>query len=439
MRTTAQDRIIAPTRAVFAELSRHLDADLCLELWNGERIRFSSTARDDIRVIIASPSALQRLLRKPDMNTFAELYALGDLDVAGGTVIDLMRRFDHVQFRHLPAKVNKARLLKAALPILFARAPARQSGMDFAGDVAARPDQGRDDKALIHFHYDLSNAFYELFLDPEMVYSCAYFASPDDDLETAQRQKLDLICRKLRLQPGDRLFDPGCGWGGLICHAAQHYGAIAYGTTLASEQLAWCEAKIERLGLGDRVKVELRDCRTVTPEVPFDKIAQIEMIEHVGVDNHDAFYRNLGRILRPRGIYVGQASARRAAGADDRAFRKRSPYMAFIDRYIFPGGELDHIGMTCAALERAGFEVHDVEGMREHFQRTCEHWARQLDVRKDEGAALVGMPRTRIWLLYLSLCALSFERTTLNLFQIVATNRRPGASGIALDRSLIFR
>ena len=425
-------RELAATKAVIGELARHLDVDISLELWDGTIIPLGPTAQSDIRIRFGSAAVLQRLILNPSLVTIAELYAAGDLDLVGADPIDAMRHVDHLQFRYLPGKVNKLKLLRLALPLLLRAHPFASMVERFTKKLGLSPE-ARNDSELISFHYDISNAFYALFLDENMVYSSAYFATPDDSLDQAQRDKLDLICRKLRLQPGDRFFDPGCGWGGLLCHAAQHYGAQAYGTTLSQQQFDYVTAKIAHLGLTDRVTVELRDCRSLPEDRIFDKIAQVEMVEHIGIGNHHDFYQYLGRHLRPRGLYFGQASARRNT-ANPADFPVLTPYMKFIVEYIFPGGELDHIGMTCAALERAGFEVHEVEALREHFGLTCEHWARRIHARRAEGAALIGMPRTRLWLLYLSLCALSFQRGALNVFQVVASHRRVGASGVAFDR-----
>lgn len=425
---------LAATKAVIAELARHLDVDIALELWDGTIIPLGQGAQEEVRIRFASPVVLRRLLLNPSLVTIAELYAAGDLDLVGADPIDAMRHVDHLQFRYLPGKVNKARLLRLALPILARSRPFSSMVDRFTRKLGLSPE-ARNDSELIQFHYDISNGFYELFLDRNMVYSSAYFTSPDESLDQAQLNKLDLICRKLRLRPGDRLFDPGCGWGGLLCHAAQHYGAQAYGTTLSQEQHDYVTAKVARLGLQDRVTVELRDCRSLPQDLIFDKVAQVEMVEHIGIANHHDFYLHLGRHLRPRGLYFGQASARRNIQNPDPAeFAKLTPYMRFIVDYIFPGGELDHIGMTCAALERAGFEVHEVEALREHFGLTCQHWAKRIYAQREAGAALIGMPKTRLWLLYLSLCALSFQRGALNVFQVVASHRRVGASGVAFDR-----
>ena len=430
-------RELEATKAVIGELAKHLDVDICLELWDGTIIPLRRGAQEEIRFVLASANVLRRLLREPSLISVAELYATGDLDIIGANPIDAMRHVDHLQFLRLPKKANKARLLKLALPILLKSYSASSFVKRFTKKAGLTPSAGRDDKEMIGFHYDLSNEFYSLFLDKEMVYSSAYFPTPDSSLDEAQLNKLDLICRKLRLAPGDRLFDPGCGWGGLLCYAAQHYGVEAYGTTLSQEQFDHVKAKVETMGLGDRVKVELRDCRSLSDDQIFDKIAQVEMIEHVGIANHHDFYRYLRKHMRPRGVYFGQASFRRNTERPE-DFPRLTPYMQFIIKYIFPGGELDHVGMTSGALERAGFEVHEVEAVREHFGLTTEHWVRRLYERREEGAALVGMPQTRIWLLYLSLCALSFHRGALNAFQVVATSRHSGASGVAFDRTAIY-
>lgn len=417
---------------VIGELAQYLDQDISVELWDGTIIPLGPNAQQDIRLIFASPAALRRLITRPSLVSVAELYAAGDLDISKGDPIKAMRHVDHVQFRQLPGKVNKARLLRKALPLLLKSYQFKSLATKFTDKIGLTRASGRDDKELISFHYDISNDFYELFLDENMVYSAAYFDKPTDTIDAAQQNKLDLICRKLRLQPGDRLFDTGCGWGSLSCHAARYYGAQVYGTTLSREQFDYTNAKIVRWGLQDRVKIELKDCRDVEG-MEFDKVAQIEMIEHLGLNNHHDFYMHLGRRLRGRGLYLGQASARRMTLKPE-DFPILTPYMQFIGDYIFPGGELDHIGMTVTALERALFEVHEVEALREHFALTCEHWTKRLYARRQEAAALVGMPKTRLWILYLSLCALSFQRGALNVFQVVASSRRSGASGYAFDR-----
>jgi cyclopropane-fatty-acyl-phospholipid synthase len=292
----------------------------------------------------------------------------------------------------------------------------------------------------VRFHYDLSNAFYGLFLDPRMQYSCGYFPTWDASLEAAQEAKLEMICRKLRLAPGERLLDIGCGWGGLVCHAAAHHGVRAHGVTLSEKQFEGAQARIAAMGLAGRVTVELKDWRALSPEHEggFDKISSIGMFEHVGLANAPAYFAGVRALLRPRGIYLHHAITR-PAKKDDRSFRRKNPeYQAIVD-YVFPGGELDHIGNTVASLERSGFEVHDVEAWREHYARTTRLWTERLAARREEAAAEVGEARVRLWLLYLAGVSLAFSRGTALIFQTVATKRARGPSGLPPTRGDLYR
>lgn len=413
-----------------------------IRLWNGEQVSFAPAGEKVFELEIASPQALRRILLRPNLATFAELYASGELNTGNTPPLELVQNIDHVALRASLKKISKWRVLKNAMPILLARsAPGRvQSpgkGLAFEGSQAGSASAGRNDQSLIHFHYDLSNNFYAQFLDPHMVYSCAYFDGPQTGLEEAQANKLDMICRKLHLQKDDRLFDPGCGWGALICYAAEKYGVKSHGVTLAQEQFDYCKQLIASKGLQDRVTVEFRDYRSVDTPESFDKVAQIEMFEHVGLENQEAHFLHMYKLLRPRGIYLHQASTRRATPnlAD---FAKPTAYQKFATRYIFPGGALDHIGMTVTNLERLGFEVHDVEAMREHFQRTLELWAGRLWTNRAAAVAEVGEARTRMWLFYLAASSIAFKRSTLNVFQTVASKRRVGPSGLPFSRRGLY-
>jgi cyclopropane-fatty-acyl-phospholipid synthase len=428
---------LAAIRSLVAEAAKTLEADLSLELWNGEVLPLGPKARDDIRFIVRSPDAVRRLLRKPKLMTIFELYAEQELDISGGSPLEAAGRWDHNKGLKTGRSLSKARLARAIAPFLVGKAKKAPPLPDHDKDVASRYAAGRDDQELIAFHYDVSNDFYALFLDPEMVYSSAYFPRAEATLEEAQQVKLDRICRKLQLKPGDRLLDIGCGWGGLICHAARHFGVAAHGVTLSERQLEWCRAKIAREGLGDRVTVELRDYRTIDDKEAWDAIAQIEMFEHVGIDNHDRHFIHMRQLLKSGGRYLHQASVRRAS-PDMKDFRKETPYIQIIRRFIFPGGEMDCIGMTTTNLERHAFEVHDVEMMRMHFYLTLKTWVERLWARREEASALVGWPRTRLWLLYMSMCCKSFERGVIYVFQTVATKRFAGRSPMPLTRAEWF-
>ncbi len=425
------------TRSLIAHAAKTLQGDLAIEMWNGEVVPLGPDARQDIRIVVRSPQAVRRLLRKPRLMTIFELYAEQEIDIVGASPLAAADRWDHTKGLRTGRSFTKMQLARAAAPFLVGGEGKPADLPAHAREVAAHYASGRDDKELIAFHYDVSNEFYALFLDPEMVYSSAYFPSEDAALAKAQQVKLDRICQKLQIKPGDRLLDIGSGWGGLICHAARHYGATCHGVTLSERQLEWCEAKIAREGLQDKVRVELRDYRTLEGKGDYDAVAQIEMFEHVGLDNHDRHFLHMRALMAPGGRYLHQASVRRATpNLDD--FRKETPYMSIIRRFIFPGGDMDHIGMTATNLERHQFEIHDIEPMRMHFHLTLRHWVENLWARREEASALVGWERTRLWLLYMSMCAKSFERGVINVFQTVATKRVNGPSLLPLRRAEWF-
>jgi cyclopropane-fatty-acyl-phospholipid synthase len=431
-----ENRRLDAARRMIRHVADHLQADLSVELWNGEVIPLGATASGDIRLVLRSSRTIRRLLLSPKLMTLFELYATGDLDVAGGSPLEATDRWDHIKALKLSKTLDRRLMLSLAWPFLAGRGGGSQTDAGYDAAVTAKLDAGRNDKDLIQFHYDVSNEFYELFLDPEMVYSCGYFETPETSLEHAQLTKLDRICRKLRLAPGERLLDIGCGWGGLVCHAAEKYGVYAHGVTLSQAQHDFASAKIARLGLSDRVTVELSDYRALKPpKGGYDKIAQIEMFEHVGIDNHDAHFDSMRRLLRPRGLYLHQATTRMATKELAR-FRKPTPYSSVITRFIFPGGELDYIGLTATNLERHGFEVHDVEAMREHFALTLRHWAQRLEAHKATADALIGPQRTRVWRLYFALFARGFERNSVSVFQTLASRRQTGASGLGFTRTV---
>jgi cyclopropane-fatty-acyl-phospholipid synthase len=428
------DRKLAAARRLAALLAPALQAGFSLRLWNGETVPLGANARPDLAIAVRAPAAITRLLRRPSLTTVIALFTAGTLAIEGGTLLDLSAHRGTAA-RGALRGVSKWRLATGLLPFLFARTTGSGADLTFTGGQAGHAGTGRNDQALVQFHYDLSNDFYALFLDPEMQYSCAYFPDWDADLAAAQQAKLDMICRKLRLAPGERFLDIGCGWGGLICHAARHYGARAHGVTLSQAQYDYARDKIDRLGLRERVTVELKDWRALSGE--YDKIASIGMFEHVGVDDRAAYFTGMRALLRPRGIMLHHAITR-PAKRTARAFRRKRPEYAAIVNYIFPGSDLDHIGNTVATLERHGFEVHDVEAWREHYARTTRLWCERLYARRTEAEAAVGAPRTALWLLYLAGVSLGFARGGIGICQTVATRRARGPSRLPPTRADLY-
>jgi cyclopropane-fatty-acyl-phospholipid synthase len=322
-------------------------------------------------------------------------------------------------------------LLREVWPLLLARGGRAGEAAGLAAGGGARPAED-----LIRFHYDVGNDFYALFLDPQMQYSCAYFTDWGNSLAQAQHDKLEMICRKLRLRAGERLLDVGCGWGGLVCHAARHHGVIAHGITLSEAQHAFAREQIARQGLQERVTVELRDYREL--EGSYDKIASIGMYEHVGIANYPTYFAKLHGLLGRRGLLLNHGITRRAK-ASRRAFRRLRPEKRLILKYIFPGSELDHIGDTVEVMEAAGFEVHDVEGWREHYALTTRLWAQRLAARRAEAEALVGAPRYRLWQAYLAGVSVNFTSGSLQIYQTLASRRARGAAGLPPTRADLYQ
>ncbi|TWI52775.1 cyclopropane-fatty-acyl-phospholipid synthase [Pseudomonas duriflava] len=272
------------------------------------------------------------------------------------------------------------------------------------------------DAAAISYHYDLSNEFYQLWLDPEMVYSCAYFETGQEDLATAQLAKLRHLCRKLRLQPGDKLLDVGCGWGGLARVAAREFGADVFGITLSRAQLEWAQARNAAEGLTDKIHMELMDYRDLPRDGRFDKVVSVGMFEHVGYANLPLYFQTLFAAVRPGGVVLNHGIT--ARHVDGRAVGHGGG--EFIERYVFPHGELPHVSLAIAEMSEAGLEIVDVESLRMHYARTLDLWSERLEGNLDKAAGLVSEQALRIWRLYLPGCAYAFRQNWVNLHQILS-------------------
>jgi cyclopropane-fatty-acyl-phospholipid synthase len=280
------------------------------------------------------------------------------------------------------------------------------------------------DSQAIRGHYDVSDDFFGCWLDPRRVYSCAYFRQADDTLEIAQEQKLDHICRKLRLTAGERFLDIGCGWGALVMWAAERYGAQALGVTLSRNQHDYAQARIRELGLEGRCEVRLLDYRDVPETRPFDKVASIGMFEHVGRENLAAYFGKIARLLRPGGLLLNHGITHNTPGQRDVG----SDIGEFIGNYVFPGGELTHISVVMEALSTQGLECWDVESLRPHYAKTLWHWVERLEANRDAALAAVGEKLYRIWRIYMAGSALGFERGWMSVYQVLAGKPLPGGA-----------
>jgi len=283
--------------------------------------------------------------------------------------------------------------------------------------------KAEDARAIAH-HYDVSNEFYALFLDPLMVYTCAYYRDPDGKLEQAQQDKLDHVCRKLELRAGETLLDIGCGWGSLAMWAARHYGVRAHGVTLSRAQADWATECIRRDRLGDRCRVEYLDYRDLPADVVYDKIAAVGVIEHVGIANYPAFFAGVRARLKDGGLYLNHGIVH------DFHWRPTSQ-TEFLYRHVFPNGDLAGLSETLTEMERAGWEIMDVEGLRLHYARTCRQWVERLCARADEARALAGERTYRTWRLYMTCSAVAFEGGSLGLYQVLMRKHRDPRAGHA--------
>jgi cyclopropane-fatty-acyl-phospholipid synthase len=402
-----------------------------VQYWDGS-IEHGRLPTPAYRLCVNRRGALRRMLLPPNELSIVEAYISGDVDIDGSLEAAMGLPDElNARLRSPRALATLARHLMA-LPAHDALAPAVHDARSArVVQPVGRQHEPERDRAAIHYHYDVGNDFYSLWLDERMVYSCAYFRTPTDTLDDAQRAKLDLVCRKLRLKPGDRLLDVGCGWGALILHAAQHYGVIALGITLSENQAELARERINAAGLRDRCRVDLRDYRSLPPDAQFDKIASVGMVEHVGVDHLPEYFSALYRALAPAGLLLNHGivsvNAARPTSRFDWIERRLWKRDAFIDQYVFPDGRLGPIAAVIAAAERSGFETRDMESLREHYALTLRAWVSRLLQHRDRAIELVGERVFRIWRLYMTASAHAFTTGSINVVQTLLA--KPDASG----------
>ena len=422
----AKEKTLAILERVFAGYPVR---DFAVRLWDGTTWPAGGGSSPAFTLVLNHPGALRKMFLPPSELNLAEAHIYGDFDVEG----DLIAAFpmaEHLQSLDLGVgdKLGLARQL-LALPDTAALREGRQ-----AAQVSGARHSRERDRQAISYHYDVSNDFYALWLDKHMVYSCAYFTDPDEDINAAQERKLDYICRKLQLQPGERLLDVGCGWGGLAIHAAKHYDVEALGITLSQPQVDLARERIEEAGLEDRCRVELMDYREMSLEQPFDKLVSVGMFEHVGEAKMRVYFEQARDLLRPQGLFLNHAIAQPGWQLSS---KNRD---TFSNHYVFPDGELVPVSLSSRVAEESGFEVRDVESLREHYALTLRRWVRRLESRHDEALSHVDEVTYRVWRLFMSGSAYGFESGRLNVYQTLLVKPGPGGeSGLPLTREDLYR
>lgn len=390
---------------------------VAIRLWNGELAVGSDGA--PCTVIFKDPSVLRELVLHRNVVNLAEDYLADAADIEG----DAEQLFDLLSYmRDLELSWPlKLRAMRKALKL------PRHHHEKGVREIRAGHSKRRNTKESISHHYDVGNDFYRLWLDKEMVYSCAYFSHEGQSLDDAQRDKLDYICRKLRLTPGQTLLDIGCGWGALVCWAARQFGVKAHGITLSEQQAAHARERIRKEGLEGQVTVELLDYRDLPLDACYDRVVSVGMFEHIGVDNFPLYFGAIKRVLTPGGLFLNHGITNDTGWED-------TPITRFINSYVFPDGELARISKVCEAMEDAGFEIIDVEGLRRHYAMTLRHWVGALERHKDQAVEIVGEPTFRVWRLYMAGSAYYFDEGSINVYQVLAGHdREPLAVGLRRD------
>jgi cyclopropane-fatty-acyl-phospholipid synthase len=421
-----EDTTVPGAEALAPLIHAVLGDDLPVEvkLWDGSRL---GPPDGPASIVIRSPEAVRRILYSPNEVGFGRAYILGDIEIEGDALaaVRLVARAAPDELRIGTRTLARTLLASVRLGVLGRPLPRPAEEARLGG---SRHSKARDSAAIAH-HYDVGNDFYRLILGESMTYSCARFADPSDSLQTAQATKYDLICRKLGLRPGMRLLDVGCGWGGMVMHAATQYEVTGVGITLSHQQHELACKRVAEAGLSDRVEIRLLDYRDVGSDGQrWDAISSIGMFEHVGQAQMTSYFRTLAGVLTPGGRFLNHAISTPNGAQFDRH--------SFTARYVFPDGELADVAAVVSAMEAVDLEVRDVESLREHYALTLRHWVDNLLANWDAAVALVGPVRARIWKLYMLGAIVSFESNEVGIHQVLGVKPEPdGTSRMPLTRT----
>lgn len=451
MSRTAPDENVGSTVALLDQLFSP-PRPFAVRLWDGTELPGSAGAC----LVLRHPGALRRMLTPPLELSLGEAFIYGDFDIEGDifAVFPAMDTFTSRSFS--PSEIASLARQYLSLPHSDEERLRGRGAARLRGHVHSRSR----DRAAIQYHYDVGNDYYCLWLDLHMQYSCAYFGDGTEDLDTAQERKLEHICRKLRLQPGERLLDVGCGWGGLILYAARHYDVQALGVTLSKKQVSYANEQIARSGLGGQATVQLKDYREIEAGT-FDKVVSVGMFEHVGRSKLPEYFAQVHRLLKAGGLFLNHGISRRAprlyyiegeaksGSSPDLSTARPSTWRKFVEerilgtglftqRYVFPDGELMPVSEVNMAAEKAGFEVCDVENLREHYALTLRHWVKRLEARQKEAIALADEVTYRTWRLYMAGSAHGFSSGRINVNQTLLAKLDAGRSDLPLTRDDLY-
>jgi cyclopropane-fatty-acyl-phospholipid synthase len=422
--------------ALLTRLFANFSGTLSLRLWTGNSFRVGSGPSDapapSYTLVLHSPQTVSTLILGRDPLRLAEMYFRGELDIEGD-LFDALELRNHLASMRLRL-LDRIKAVVAALRLRNLRethSDSTQREFALAAKRVKRHSKAENDQA-IQFHYDISNDFYALWLDKAMVYSCAYFEAPEVDLDHAQTEKMEHICRKLMLKPGESLLDIGCGWGALLIHAAKYHGVRAHGITLSQKQLELARERIVSAGLESRVTVEKLDYRDLGGDSVYDKVVSVGMVEHVGLKNLPIYFATINRVLKPAGLFLNHGITHDVDGWDDTVSTE------FINRYVFPDGQLDTIANIQSLMEKAQFEITDVESLRRHYALTLRRWVANLERHHAEALKYVSESTYRVWRLYMSSSALDFEAGGIGVYQVLANKRARSSAQLPLTRRHVY-
>ncbi|MGE0827351.1 MAG: class I SAM-dependent methyltransferase [Candidatus Binatia bacterium] len=396
--------------------------DFAVRLWDNTTWEAEAGQLTRCTMILRHPAAVNALFGAGGELSVGESYLANEWDVegAGEALVPLAEYL----FHHLQAQQGHPATVELSGT---GRPDGHPAVKDKAAHLHGAQHSRERDRQAISYHYDVSNDFYALWLDRRMVYTCAYFGTPEDDLDTAQVRKLDYVCRKLRLRPGQRLLDIGCGWGGLVMHAAQQYGVEAFGVTLSQEQAAWANERIQTAGLSQRCRVRGCDYRDVDETESYDALTGIGIVEHIGEAQLSNFFERACRLLRPRGVFLNHG-----IGCSPAHSQQTGP--SFVAQYLFPDAEIVPLSTLLRAAELAGFEVRDVENLREHYALTARHWLRAIEAHHDEICRLTDEVTYRVWRISAIGSIYRFLTGEQNLYQVLLVKPERGRAGLPLTR-----